>query len=216
MTNPVATQVWPAFLDFPEVWGYLGYNRTPTTTDETLVRRYIDAACTEAQSTADRPFAPTQFHRRFNGWSGLNGAYIMLPYHPVLQVSSVTEWWGNSGPHVLSEQTPEAQTGQDVYQVDYAHGVVTRTFMGLVQRPWFPGSRNIEITWTAGYNPVPPDVWMATCELVGWWYRNTQEAARVSTFASNEYDAQAASGLWPGVPNRIADVFSRYRLPAIG
>lgn len=101
--------------------------------------------------------------------------------------------------------------------MDYLRGTVIRTFMGLVQRPWFPGSRNIEITWTAGYNPLPADIKTATLELVNHWWRNTQEAVRTSPLQINGYEEPAPTGgLWPAVPNRITAWLEPYVQVGIG
>ena len=148
----------------------------------------------------------------------MTGAYVQLPYYPVLSVQSVVEFWGSSGPHTLTEQTPASQGGQDCYQMDYLRGTVIRTFTGLVQRPWFPGSRNIEITWTAGYNPVPMQVKIATMELVKYWWVNTQQVSRSVQIRGGEYDApeQSSMALWPAVPNRITAMLEVYEQVGIG
>ena len=154
---------------------------------------------------------PRHSDRRFNGYTGWNGAYIELPYYPILEITSVTEYWGVSGPHVLVEQTPTSQSSQDSFQCDYLHGILIRTFPGLVQRPWFPGSRNIEVTWTAGYNPIPADIRLASLEYIKFWWVNTQQQSgnRPGNLAG-EYDASGPPGLYGGVPHILEDVFDSY------
>lgn len=185
------------------------------TTVNTKLQAITDLACQWVQNYIGRPIAPTTYDRRFNGWNGWNGAYVELPYYPVLEIVSVTEYWGVSGPHVLSEQTPTNQV--DGYQVDYLRGQVIRAFPGLVQRPWFPGSRNVEIVWTAGYNPIPADIKLATLEYIAHWWKNTQQQSGNRTGGSHmEYDDIVQSGMWQGVPHRIEALISPYVQVGVG
>lgn len=174
----------------------------------------LDMACQWVQNYLGRPIAPTLFDRRFNGNTGWAGAYIELPYYPVLEISSVIEYWGVSGPHVLSESTPTAQV--DGFQCDWLRGQLIRVFPGNVQKPWFPGARNVEVAWTAGYNPVPADIKIATLEYAAHWWRNTQQAARTSVRAGGDDADTVAAGLWQGVPSRISALLDPYVQIGIG
>ena len=163
-------------------------------------------ACEWVQDYLGRPVAPTTFTRRFDGWSGWSGAYLELPYSPVLEITAVTEYWGVSGPHVLSESTPTVQI--DGYQCEWLTGRLIRVFPGNVQKPWFPGSRNVEVTWTAGYNPTPPTFRTATLELIAHWWRNTQQQSAIRAGADADYDPEESSGPFGGVPDRIYALLS--------
>ena len=216
LTNPQSTHTWATYLDFNEVVSYLQFDATPTGADQTKLQRFIDGACTQAQGPggANRPLCPTRVHERHDGWSG---EFIMLLFSPVLELVSCQEWQSSGGMITLAESTPESPT--EGVQVEYDTGRLMRTFSGYSwPRPFFPGHRNVEVTYTAGFNPLPPDVWEATMELIAWKWRNSQQATRTSPLRINEYDggASAADGLYPGMPNRIADVFRGYRLPTIG
>jgi hypothetical protein len=110
------------------------------------------------------------------------------------------------GPITLTESVPTAQV--DGWQCEWQVGRLIRVFPGNVQKPWFPGSRNIEVTWTAGYNPVPPTYKKATLELVKYWWINEQQNAGITSApgVSGDYDQADQSsnaGLWAGVPDRI-------------
>jgi hypothetical protein len=202
------SNTWSNFLDLQaDVKPWLQMEPANQSQDPQL-QLIVDMACQWVQNWIGRPIAPTSFDRRFDGWAGWNGAYIELPYYPVLEITSVTEYWGASGPHVLSEQTPTNQI--DGWQCDYMRGMLTRVFPGLVQKPWFPGSRNIEVVWTAGYNPLPADIKLATLEFVAYWWRNTQQASRPSLRVGGEYDSPALAGLWAGVPGRIEELLEPY------
>lgn len=200
--------VWQNYLDMTnDVKPFLQWPSGSSTQDQ-LLQSTIDAACDWVQDYLGRPIAPTTFFRRFSGWSGMNGAYLSLPYYPVLDLISVNEWWGTSGEHSLTEQTPANQGGQDVYQLVPLQGLIVRTFTGLVQRPWFPGSRNVEVTWVAGYNPVPPRWRRGTLLLIRYWWTTTQQANRA--FRSQQ-DYPGQEGMqhvaWPAVPDDIAQMF---------
>jgi hypothetical protein len=117
--------------------------------------------------------------------------------------------------HVLQEQTPSNQGTQDMYALEPLQGRITRAFLGLVPRPFFPGLRNIDVTWWAGYDPTPPDIMEATLQLINWWWRNTQESPR--WFARTGYDeGTGASSLWPAVPNRVTTLLQPYVQVGIG
>jgi hypothetical protein len=215
LSSNTSSLIWANYLDLQDdVKSWLQIQAANTTGD-TRLQLMLDMACQFIQNFIGRPIAPTTFDRRFNGWSGWNGAYLELPAYPVLEIISVTEWWGVSGPHYLTEQTPANQV--DGFQCEYLRGLLTRVFPGLVQRPWFPGSRNIEVVWVAGYNPIPADIKMATLELVAYWWRNTQQqsGARPGGPAA-EYDPSATSGLWSGVPYRITDLLDPYVQVGLG
>lgn len=162
--------------------------------------------CDWVQETLGKPVAPTQFFRRFDGWSGWNGAYIELPYYPILSVDLLTEYRGSGGAWVLTESTPMNQV--DGFQVAPLQGRLTRVFVGNVQKPWFPGSRNIEVTWTAGFNPVAPRFRMGTLEMIQFWWRTRQQhsAMRAGNGGADAYDGPFSSGMLAGTPDAILDM----------
>lgn len=218
-----ATPIWQNFLELSQdVKPYLQYPSTQVDDDNTL-QLFVDSACWWVQDYLARPVAPTEFFKRFDGWTSWQGSYIILPYAPVLRMINITEWWGTSGPHVLSEQTPANQFGQtgslgqsDVYQLEPTTGVVRRTFPGLVQKPFFPGSRNIEISWVAGFAPIPPQIKLATLELINWWYRSTQEAPRMAAPRMGFATEEPRNELWPAIPSRVTALLQPYMQQGIG
>lgn len=214
MANPTSTAQWAVYLDIQETSQWLQFSGIPTGGAQTELQRMIDAACTRAQNMAGRPLCPTEFKERFDGWSG---EYIQLRYSPFLALVAGVENQSSGGAISLPESTPENRL--DGIQIDYATSRIMRTFDGTWPKPFFPGSRNIEITYVAGFNPVPPDVWQATVDLVAYWWRNTQQgsASQVRPAGGGYGEPlQPATGIWPGIPNRIADVFESYRMPSVG
>lgn len=207
---------WQPYLSWDEdVKPWLQFSTltgADATNDEKL-RMVTQMACEWVQRFLGRAIAPTKFFRRFD----TSSTRLVLPYSPILEIESVVETWGLNGDHVLVYQTPESQggAGDQMYQVDWVHGVLIRTYQGLIGRPWFPGTNNIAVSWTAGYNPVPMDIRIATLELANYWWRNTQESQR--TFKQMaEYDAPSNNGLWPGIPNRIISLLEAYVQIGIG
>ncbi len=213
--NPSGAEVWSTYIDSTEAATWLQFSTgfTVGTEQATLFQRVIDAACVRAQMIANRPLCPTTFYERHDGWAG---EYIQLDYSPFIRLISCLEWQSVGGFINLPESTPESPT--EGIQINYHTSRIMRAFQGYSwPRPFFPGSRNIEVVYVAGINPVPPDVWEATVDLIAYWWRNTQQSASSFVTGSEEYGGPAApTGLWPGVPNRIADVFESYRMVSIG
>ena len=208
---------WQSFIDINEdVKPYLQFTGQGTGPD-VILQLLTDNACQWIQDYLGRPLAPTTFFRRFSGWSTWNGSFIELPYYPVLQITKLVEYWGLNGEHQLVYQTPAQQggPGDELYQVDWLQGHLIRTYQGLIQRPFFPGSNNIECTWVAGYNPVPAHARTAALELVAYWWRNTQESPRWFQAANDEYGA-GANPMWQAVPNRVTQLLQPLTQVGIG
>ena len=220
VTQIETTPVWQNYLDLNnDVKPYLQIPVGSVASD-TLLQGIIDMSCTFVQNYLGRPIAPTEFFRRFSGYwgTGNGGAYISLPYYPVLSVASVVEYWGSSGPHTLAEQTPASQGTQDVYSMDYLRGYVIRAFMGLVARPFFPGLRNIEVTWTAGYNPVPPDIKFATLKLIRHVWQSDQQASRTfpQPVGARTEDEAPQAGPFAGIWADVRPFFAPYEQQGMG
>ena len=207
--------VWGSFVDLDaDVRPWLQIPLTAPAKNDYQLQLLTDMTCQWVQRKLGQPIAPTQFTRYFDGWSGWNGAFIELPYYPVLEITSVIEYWGTSGPHVLTESTPTNQV--DGWQCEYLNGSLRRVFPGLVEKPWFPGSRNIEISWTAGSNPIPPDIKVATLEMIKHWWTNTQQQAGNRPTATEYHPEVVAAGLWQGTPLRITALLDSYAQIGIG
>src|SRR5271167_3075670 len=101
---------WTTYLDVQnDVMPWLQFGVVPEAAVEVKLQSITNMACQWAQGYLNKPIAPTKFFRRFSGWTGFNGAYLCLPYYPVIEVESCVEYWGTSGPHILTEQTPANQ-----------------------------------------------------------------------------------------------------------
>ncbi len=187
------------------------------TSEQTNLALVTDAVCAWMQDLLGRPIGPTVFNRRYDG----GDTTIALTWSPVLDVSAVTEYRTNQA-YPLSEYNPAnpPATGGYAWQCDYQTGRLVKVSPGGWPAPWFPGSRNIQVTWTAGYNPIPGNLRLAALELVAHWWRNLQQqsAARAPGLtAQNEYDPGSnAPGPFEGMPDRVRLLLSPYMQVGIG
>ena len=221
-TSP--TPQWGSIIDVNA--DFLPYLQYPAgKTDQLPALNLIAEAASDWCSTyLDKPIGPTTFFERYDGWAGWSGSIILLPYYPVLQVNSIVEYWGLNGAHILAEQTPSEQFGvgftaanpaPGVYQLNPRIGEIRRTFPGNVQRSFFPGSRNIEITWTAGYSKIPAQIKLACLELATHWYQETQEQPTIAGMYGNDPDT-SGNKYWPAVPERVMTMLQPFRQQGIG
>lgn len=215
VTTGNSTQYGGVFIDFDEVWQSLQFSQAPSGDVENTLHRLIRSSCAYAQGPqgTNRPIVPTEFRERHDGWSG---EYILLHQSPFLKLVSCTENQSTGGPINLPESTPE--NGLEGILIDYATSEIMRTFDGQWPRPFFPGARNIEVVYVAGFDPVPDDLWQAAVDLVAWKWRNTQQASLAPMPASMNasFETVAANPYRPGCPPDIQDVFDSYRVPTIG
>jgi len=216
----LGTETWPVWLDRDnQVKPVMQWQGIDTSHDEVL-ELIIAGVCTRAAKLRGGPIGETEFGPadglgKFDGSGGMNSGFIMLPRTPVIEVVEVVEYQGNA-PVTLTEITNPAGTGTsgatDGYQVNYRTGRLTRVMGGIWNRPFYPGSNNVWVTWKAGYNPIPPDWIQAALEWVAFVYRNTQEVVTSNRGVSlgSEYDASDSGSdiFYRGVPNRITSVFS--------
>ena len=197
-----------------DVKAYLRLPTTDTSYDAELTN-LLYVATDQIESYCNRPIVPkampTEYH---DGWSGDT---IMLLYRPVVSVQSVTEYWSTGGAHVLSEVS--ASSPGDGYQLEARTGRMIRSFDGIWPKPWFPGSRNVVVDYTAGYSAMPPLLWQAARELVAHIFQQGEQMSPVAIpkFSGNE-GAEAIDekpGMWSGIPYRIEVKLKRYVRHAI-
>jgi hypothetical protein len=207
------SQEWGNLVNLSELKSFLSIPVFTTDKDD-ILQDLIDGISEWAALEAGRPLAKARFTYEFDGSSGWRGSYIMLPQYPVLEIISITEYWGNSGGHPLSEQTPTNQV--DGFQCEYRTGRLTRVFQGLIPKPFFPGSRNVTVTWDAGYNPVPPSIRLAVKEAIKWYWDNTQQHSR-SRPSDDGWQKPDPSQFWSSVlPAMLGPVLTPFLSVGIG
>ena len=221
MTATLGSEVYPAWLDVDlMVKPWMQWSSLTDSSHDEVLNIIVNGVCARAAKLRGGPIAPTTYSwedglGKFDGSGGLNSGYIMLPRTPVIQVEQVIEYQGNV-PVVLDEIVDPAGLQENVgvtdgYQVNYRTGRLTRVLGGIWNRPFYPGSNNVWVTWQAGYNPIPPDWIQAGIEWVSFVYRNLQETVTAgrSVTAGSEYDPGDETDIfYRGVPNRITSVFS--------
>lgn len=211
MPTIASSQTWTSYIDLETAKGYLQWPVNASTSQDPTLQLIIDFASEWVQNEINRPVAPTQYTERHDGWAG---SQIMLNQYPIIELVSATEFLSFGGPIELPESTPDNPV--DGVQVNYLTGQLNRVFQGYSwPRPFFPGQRNVEITYVAGYNPIPPTLRIATLELIKWWWINAMQVGAVGK--DNPYGAaDTASGLWQGVPYRVTSAIAPYRRVVIG
>lgn len=267
---------WVSYLTLNEdVKPFLNLPSTPTPRDW-LLQTYLDAACDWVQATLNQPVAPTEFFRRFNGYSGYGGSMIDLPYFPGLDVPTVIEYWGASGSrldsqctliegsstvqdpnigatdvgayvlgpgipdtaqvltvdpgvsftmtadatmsasptpldvsggHLLELQTPEHQGNSFMFTYDAPRGILFRSYLGLLQEPFFPGLKNIEVWWRAGRSPIPLRWRLGTLKLIKYWWESEQALSPSFTPEQAEGGQKINASMLPLVPDSVASMF---------
>lgn len=221
MSTPLGTQTFATYVDLEEQvqpWLQLG-GQLLTSTNKQALELIVDSVCTQAQRFIGGPIAPTQYGPTtgigtFDGSGGLQSGYIMLPRYPVVSVTKVIEWRGGTGGteelFTLQEVKPTGTGGGTGYQCNYRTGRLTRVLGGIWNRPFYPGSNNVHVTWTAGFNPIPADIIRATLEWIAHIYYNTQQARGGDVRGDASPEPATLGGLWVGMPNRVADVLKSY------
>lgn len=200
---------WGPLVDLDnDVKPFLQVPSTDTSQDP-ILRGLIDGISDWVQRECGRPLTRS----RFTWKTGADGftSVVMLPYVPVLEIVECIEYWGISGPHVLTESTPTDQT--DGFQCEYPTGALKRVFQGLVQKPWFPGTDNIWVTFDAGFNPEPPAARLMTLEAIKWYWDNTQQLSRSRPQAQEPWDKPDVSQFWgsvlPAMMKPLVDQFAQ-------
>jgi len=205
---------WTTYLDVDlDVKSWLQMGDVPVAGEETKLKEVVDDVCWWLQDELGRPFAPTLFAKRFSVWSGNT---LMLPYYPIQSVQRVAEFWGVNGEHVLEEQTPEHQGSNEMFTIDPLRGYIVRSFQGLVPRPFFPGLRNIEVVWTAGYDPLPPPIRNATLKQIAHEWRKEQQASRGGAPQMVGEHGEVEPGLLPGMLPEVKARLNNYTQVGIG
>ncbi len=217
--NPIfdgmGTDQWSTYITAQDLMDWMQIEAIDEQQVVTNMQRVCDMACAWAQTYCQRPLASTTFAERHDGWSGSD---LILNKTPFLTLVLCTEYQSSGGTIVLPEATPETAGQSNAIQIDRSTSSIRRVFGGYSwPRTFFPGSRNISITYTAGYDPVPPDVWLATIEYASYWFRMTQQSRRNNIRGGSDPDQlDTQNGLWAGVPNRLKGLLDPYRVISIG
>lgn len=207
-----------------EVRRHLRYPAADTQDDAALSSVFIPAA-DEVMRKECGDNVPTQYLENYNG--GDNAIY--LDHKPVLSVENVREGWGfaNYDLDFIQVDTLPSNISMFAYSLDSPlTGTITRRTAGNINIPFMRGVNNIQVIYTAGRDPVPPVIKLASLELIAHWWQNSQQRASTQATGSGfdvvnqDFPRSGAMLYTPinqGVPYRILEMIKVYRSePIIG
>lgn len=169
------------------------------------LRTYI-AAITKVIENVTGPILPRQYDEWYDG----GATSIQTNHAPLVAVPSlVEEVYSVNVVHVLTNE-PLDQTVVDAYgyTVDLETGTLYRRVSGM-SAPFYPGKRNIRITYTAGQANVPPNVRAAALELLRIHYQPAIGGNRPGLTGPAGVDADedmAAESLGEFIPWRVMEM----------
>jgi hypothetical protein len=157
---------------------------------------------------------------------------IWLRELPVLYVSNIEEGWGYYDQE-LDDQEVNQIPALSIWAYsldDPKEGLVTRRSQGNVTIPFVIGRNNVRADYVVGRNEIPANAELAFCELVSFWYRNSQlrAAASVATPSGSGQTAfgainadftrsQGETSFNAGIPSGILELLKPdRRRPVIG
>lgn len=104
------------------------------------------------------PVLPRKYLERHDG----GNSYIMLYRDPVISVDRIVEYWGNVSYELQPANTPDLAT---TYSYSEDMGMITRRAPGGTY--YFPpGKGSVVVQYTAGRQPIPPNIEWAFLEAV--------------------------------------------------
>ncbi len=160
-----------------------------TSDDDALLTRLISAASAWIENYLNRTLGLTTYQRNFDGAGGYR---MMLPEYPVTQVISVSV----DGVGIM----PAADQRNLGYVFD-SNSVSLRGYL------FMRGVGNVQVSWIAGYNPIPDDIEQAAIHLVAARYR---EKDRIGETSKVIQGMQVNFSI-RDMPPDVASIFRSYR-----
>lgn len=139
------------------------------TVDDAQIQTFIDAALAPCELVCG-PVTARTVTETYDGGT----TQIVLRRRPVISITSVTEYRGNSAYVLAAAANPAAATTYS-YTLDNGH-TLTRRGGGGAPIPFFPGESSIYVAYQAGRSSVPPHILQGALELIAHWWRNGQQA----------------------------------------
>lgn len=157
---------------------------------------------------------------------------VWLREIPVLYISNVEEGWGYYDWELDDQQVNQIPALSIwAYSLDNPQeGLLTRRSAGNVNIPFVCGVNNIRVDYVAGRTEMPQNAELAFCELVSFWYRNSQlrainQAGTLGAGAATAFGAvnqdftrtTAVASINQGVPAGVIELLKpNRRRPIIG
>lgn len=199
----------PAVVDLislPDIKDELNIRATDTSKDAKL-RRWLRAADRVIENVTGpiRPYPQTDF---FDG--GTQAIVLMARW--VSAVTSVKENWSGTD-YTLTEQPVGASTDSYGYTWDRDSNTLVRRLTGGQPTVFFPGVRNVVVSYTGGLTTIPEDIQLAAAELIKHWYRKSQPMRQgpFGTAAGDDTGMDMVGGYM--IPNAVLEMLAEWRRP---
>jgi hypothetical protein len=208
-------------VSLAQVKSWLRYpNPSQPGSDDVAIQLVINAADEVIQYETE-DILPTRYTENFDGGNFL----IALRHLPVLSVEGVREGWGylNYDLDYVQVDSDPPSFSMFAYSIDhYETGIISRRSAGNIQIPFRPGTANIQVQYTTGYQTPPASIVLAELELIAHWWQNSQLRAVAMAGTNISYDATLGStytrdtesgtqNLNVGVPFRILEMIKGHR-----
>lgn len=177
------------------------------TTDDALLTRLISGVSLNIQAWLNRNIPEQSYTEIRSGLGGGEGKYRMiLANYPVIAVSSL----------MIDDQSIPASSDNGVMQPGYGfadHEIWLAPVSSSVDALYSDGyqftrgTRNVQITYTAGYPVVPLDIEQACIELVAFRYRERDRIGLKSKGLAGETTAFNTADL----PDSVKTLLQQYR-----
>jgi len=212
-----------AIAELADVKTYLRIPQTNTIDDQVLTDVFMPAAQQVVEREIGHIVKKTIRGERYDG----GGSEIYLRNLPVLYIENVQEGWGYYNWN-LDDQEVNTQPALSIwaYSLDIPQeGLVSRRGPGNVLYPFVWGRNNIRVDYVVGREVMPQNAVLAFCELVGWWYRQSQLRTSVQPSAGfnpsmldqNYSRTTGEESVNMGVPESIIELLKpNRRRPIIG
>lgn len=158
--------------------------------DDELVEALLERACAFVERHTGRVFAPETVSELHSG-SGTHE--LVLRRRPVLVLGEVRDLF--LGRLVDPEELI----------VEEGAGILFR------RRRWAWGDRRFEITYTAGYEPVPEDAKQAALLVTASWYARVGRDPALQSESLGDYRYTLAPGAEGGLPPQAERLLRPYR-----
>jgi hypothetical protein len=185
-------------MSLPDIKDELNIRATDTSYD-TRLRRWLSGAnfVVENFTGPIRPYPQTDF---FDG--GTTAIVLMARW--VSAITGVTENWSGTD-YTLTEQPVGASVNSYGYTWDRDSNTLVRRLTGGQPTIFFPGVRNVSVSYTGGLTVIPENIELAVIEFMKHQYKKSRQD-RASTYGGgqNNPDDTIMVGNW-SVPNAMVE-----------
>ncbi|MDA8439839.1 MAG: hypothetical protein M0Z51_13400 [Propionibacterium sp.] len=143
-------------------------------------------------------------------WYDGGAPEISLRHAPVVSVTSVVETIGTIA-YTLAQADPGASSSAWTYSVDPTTGLLVRRAAGIAVA-FYPGVRNVHVTYTAGYATVPADIQHAIKLLVKHLWTTQRGGGRRPGAGGGDDTTNMTAYSWPW---RVDEIARAYYVPGI-